>query len=189
MSTEQNESRPAQRPRSAGQAAHGSASSVAAKTQEAAEEVKHIAHERVEQIRKSADSLKTQAAERVRKFASAVRWVGESLRHEDEAFVARYADTASDSIDQLATYLDSANPEDLVHDAHDFALKRPTWFFGGALLIGLGAGRFLKSSGSGVSAAGNSRGRAPARPESPGAKASRTSESSTRTSRDGGANA
>jgi hypothetical protein len=159
---------------------------VAAKTQEAAEQVKHVAHERVEQIRKGADSLKTQAVERVRKFASAVRWVGESLRHEDEAFVARYADTASSSIDQLATYLDSADPEDLVHDAHDFALRRPSWFFGGALLVGLGAGRFLKSSGSGGSDGGG-RSRAAAGPESPSAKASRKPEPSARASREGGA--
>jgi hypothetical protein len=144
MNNEHQETRSGTRPRSTGQ--DGALGSVSAKTQEAAEQVKHVALERAEQLRKSAQSVKTQAAERMRKFGSAVRWVGESLRHEDEAFVARYADTASQRIEDLASYIDSVSPQDMVDDVHAYARHKPVWFFGGALLLGLGAGRFLKSS-------------------------------------------
>jgi hypothetical protein len=143
--SEEQEPRSAPRARMAGQE-NTPISGVSAKTQEAADQVKHVARERVEQVRRTAETVKSQAAERVRRFGSAVRWVGESLRHEDEAFVARYADTASDRIDRLATYIDSAEPAEMINDFHDLARQKPTWFFGGALLLGLGAGRFLKSS-------------------------------------------
>jgi hypothetical protein len=152
--SEEHEPRSAPRARMAGQD-NTPTSSVSAKTQEAADQVKHVARERVEQVRRSAETVKTQAAERVRKFGSAVRWVGESLRHEDEAFVARYADTASDRIDRLATYIDSAEPAEMMNDFHDLARQKPAWFFGGALLLGLGAGRFLKSSAPAVSSVAN----------------------------------
>jgi hypothetical protein len=68
--------------------------------------------------------------------------------------VAKYADSISDGVDRVANYVGSLEPGALVTDASRFARSKPAWFFGGAFLVGLAAGRFLKSSrpDAGVSA-------------------------------------
>ncbi|MET0411600.1 MAG: hypothetical protein ABW217_09895 [Polyangiaceae bacterium] len=73
-----------------------------------------------------------------------MRGVGKELQ--DDAIVAKYADSISDGIDLVATYVSVLEPGSLVGDVTRLARRRPAWFFGGAFLIGLAAGRFLKSS-------------------------------------------
>ncbi|HEY6556163.1 MAG TPA: hypothetical protein VI072_02780, partial [Polyangiaceae bacterium] len=46
-----------------------------------------------------------------------------------------------------ASYVSETDPRDVLQDVQDFARQRPAWFFGGAFLLGLAAGRFLKASG------------------------------------------
>jgi hypothetical protein len=82
---------------------------------------------------------------RVRGVGTALRSAGEQLREEDDV-VAGYAEKASERIESIASYLDSAEPRELARDAEDLARTHPAWFFGGAFLVGLAAGRFLKAS-------------------------------------------
>ena len=60
--------------------------------------------------------------------------------------VARYAEKASDRIDRTAQYLSTTEPQQIMRDAEAFARREPAVFFGGAFLLGLAVGRFLKSS-------------------------------------------
>jgi hypothetical protein len=127
--------------------------SIAAKSHEAAEEVKNAAMDRLENVFASAESVKGQAAERVRKLGSAIRKVGEHLRVEEQEKLAGYAVDASQRIESVASYIDQAQLRTVVSDTETLARKKPSVFFGGALLVGLAAGRFLKSSSSGSSSA------------------------------------
>jgi hypothetical protein len=118
----------------------------ATKTHETAEQLKNAAVEGAEQLRQQADSAKEHALHRIRRVGSALKSAGDGLRQEDE-FVGRYAERAAEKLDQVAEYLSSTEPRALVRDAEQFARAKPALFFGGAFLLGLAAGRFLKSSG------------------------------------------
>jgi ElaB/YqjD/DUF883 family membrane-anchored ribosome-binding protein len=119
---------------------------IGARSHEAAEQLKSVAHERAERVRHAAESVKEHTAKRVRKLGVAVRAIGENMRIDDEPWMARYADTASKRLDDVAKYLTDHDSHDVIHDAEQFMRRRPSLFFGSALLVGLAAGRFLKSS-------------------------------------------
>jgi hypothetical protein len=119
------------------------------RTQEAAERAGHAAIEKVEAVRdRTRDGInqgKQQVADRIRRLGSALRSASDSLR-EDDRIVARYADYASETIEKAAGYVSSADVARTVQDVERFARRQPALFFGGAFLLGLAAGRFLKSS-------------------------------------------
>jgi hypothetical protein len=123
---------------------------MADKTHEAAEQVRDAALSRVEAVRKSAESAKESAAERVRALGATVRKVGEHLRVEDQNYIADKANDMSRRLDDVASYISSAEVGTLVRDAEDVAREKPMVFFGSALLLGLAAGRFLKVTGASV---------------------------------------
>jgi hypothetical protein len=151
MDREQSESKHTGKPGDGGsRQTKGETSGVAAKSHEAAENIKEAAVEKLQSAYASAESMKGQAAERVRKLGSAVRKVGEHLRVEDQEKLAEYAADASERIEGLASYIDSADLGRVIHDTETFARRRSPLFFGGALVMGLAAGRFLRSSGARV---------------------------------------
>jgi hypothetical protein len=119
------------------------------RTQEAAERAGHAAIEKVEAVRdRTRDGInqgKQQVADRIRRLGSALRSASDTLREEDNV-VARYADYASETIEKAAGYVSSADVTRTVQDIERFARRQPALFFGGAFLLGLAAGRFLKSS-------------------------------------------
>lgn len=119
-----------------------------AKSHEAAEQIKHKIVDQAEHVRDRAESIKEDTAERIRRVASQVRNVGETLRP-DDSFAASLADRASQSIEGIARYVGATDARSFVHDAEQLARRQPAAFFGGAFLLGLAAGRFLKSSGGG----------------------------------------
>jgi hypothetical protein len=119
---------------------------VATHAHDAAERLKSSAHEQIEAAKERAETGREHAAERIRRVGNALRGVASELREHDDAFVAKYADAVSDSIDRVATYVGELEPASLAGDATRFARNKPAWFFGGAFLVGLAAGRFFKSS-------------------------------------------
>jgi hypothetical protein len=129
-------------------------SSVAARSHEAAESIKDAAVEKLQSAYASAESVKGQAVERVRKLGSAVRKVGEHLRVEDQEKLAGYAADASQRIEDLASYIDTGDLGSFVRDTEQFARRSRPLFFGGAFVMGLAAGRFLRSSGASVRSMG-----------------------------------
>jgi hypothetical protein len=120
-------------------------SATATKAKEGAEQLKTKALERVEEARDKALSSKEKMAARVRRVGSAVRSASDNLRQEDD-MVARYAEKASDRIERAAQYLSTTEPRQIMRDAEGFGRREPAVFFGGAFLLGLVVGRFLKSS-------------------------------------------
>jgi len=126
-----------------------STTKLADKAEQAVAQVKSAAIDRVQSAREQAqsgvDQGRGQVADRIRHVSSALRSAGDNLRNDDE-FIARYVSAASERIDSIASYVSSADPKTLMRDVEGLARQRPAWFFGGAFLLGLAAGRFLKSS-------------------------------------------
>jgi hypothetical protein len=71
------------------------------------------------------------------------------------------AERAADGIERVARMVESRDLKDVVRSVETFARREPALFLGGALALGLAAGRFLKSStpepsyGSGSSRGGS----------------------------------
>jgi len=87
----------------------------------------------------------TKASEVLEQIAGAVRTSGDQLRDEQPQ-VASFADTAAGQVERFARYLQDANPQEVMHEAEDFARRQPAIFLGGAFALGLLASRFLKAS-------------------------------------------
>ena len=92
------------------------------------------------------EKQKRQAAEHLAGFQHAIESASNRLREEENANLAEYADAAAAKLRQLRTYLDNRDLQDLMHDAEDFARKRPEVVFGGLAIAGLAVARFLKAS-------------------------------------------
>ncbi|MET0343900.1 MAG: hypothetical protein ABW252_22995 [Polyangiales bacterium] len=127
-----------------------------------AEDAANSAIGRVRAAREQATSgiveQRDQVAERIQKLGEVLRSGSEYLRR-DDPLAHQALIYASDRADGLASYVRSATPGGLAEDLHTFAKRRPGVFFGGAFLLGLAVGRFVKSStaaagggGSGASA-------------------------------------
>jgi hypothetical protein len=58
---------------------------------------------------------------------------------------ARYIRQASEQIQGVADTIRERDVRELVSDVQDFARQQPTLFFGGAVILGFAALRFLKS--------------------------------------------
>ncbi len=118
---------------------------IAAKSHEAAEQLKGALVDQANTVRDKAASAKDHTTERIRGLATQLQNVGESLREQDP-LVAGLADRASEGVQGLARYVESTTPQSFVRDTEQLARRQPTLFFGGALLLGLAAGRFLKGA-------------------------------------------
>lgn len=118
---------------------------MAAKSQAVADAVEGTVADRVEQVRSQAESAKEQTVERIRRVASELERMGDVLRTDDPVS-AKIAERAGRSIDGLANYVSSTDARAMLNDTERLARRSPAVFYGGAFLLGLAAGRFLKSS-------------------------------------------
>lgn len=118
------------------------------------ERVKEEAIEKSQQVIEMArettmDTLgqqKGRAAESLGSVASALRQAGEQLGSHDQQMIGRVANQAADRLEHFSTGLQDKSVEDLMGDAERFARREPEMFLGGAVVLGLLAARFLKSS-------------------------------------------
>jgi ElaB/YqjD/DUF883 family membrane-anchored ribosome-binding protein len=118
---------------------------LSARVRDAADQVKSAARERAQSVRSGADNARETAAKRLRKLGAAVSAISETIRI-DEPYVAEYARSTSERIDKFATYLNETETQEVIHDVERFVQRRPGLMVGGALMLGLVTGRFLKGS-------------------------------------------
>lgn len=85
-------------------------------------------------------------------IASAVQQAGDGLRGKDQLMLGEYADSAAKLVNDFSHYLQKTDIEDFVGDIQTVARKRPAIFVGSLFVVGLLAGRFLKSSNHNVHA-------------------------------------
>lgn len=131
------------------------------KAKEVGKQVQEKAGQMGKQIKDQTSQLAGQAQTKVKKnleeqkgkgigelsgLAEAVRQTGQTLRDQEQDGIAHYAERAADQIDRVVQYVDSRDVSELLNEAEMFARRHPEAFLGGAFMLGLVAGRFLKSS-------------------------------------------
>jgi len=90
---------------------------------------------------------KNRVANQVGEIASAFREVSGQLRSHEQSRIAGLTESLAGHADQVASYLRDRDGETMLRDVEQLARRQPALVIGGALAIGLAAGRFLKSSG------------------------------------------
>jgi ElaB/YqjD/DUF883 family membrane-anchored ribosome-binding protein len=131
------------------------------KAEEIGKQVQEKASEVGEQVREHGSELAKQAQGKVKStletqkkkgvgelsgLAEAVRQTSQTLREQDKEGVANYAERAAEQMDRMVQYFDSRDVGELLNETEMFARRHPEAFLGGAFMLGLVAGRFLKSS-------------------------------------------
>lgn len=115
---------------------------------------KHEAQTAGERISASArQRAETEFTRRQGDIVNQIEGVGEALRdaadrleEHGQGFPARYIQQAADRIDDFAQSVRERGLEDLVTETETFARRQPELFIGGAVLLGVGIGRFLRAS-------------------------------------------
>jgi hypothetical protein len=79
-------------------------------------------------------------------FANAVRKAGDELGAADQSPAARLVRQAADGLEGLSRNLEGKRPEELLDDVRAFGRKSPVAFIGGAVLVGVALGRFIRAS-------------------------------------------
>lgn len=128
----------------AAQEARGRAEGVKDKVKEQASEARGRVQAEAE---KGFEQGKGRVAERVSSVAHAFRKTGEQLREEDQGDLAGYTDRVAEQVERVSSYLEGKGLRDVLDDVSAFAKRQPGLFVGGALVAGLVAARFLRSSG------------------------------------------
>lgn len=100
------------------------------------------------QERARAEALKrTETATRtLTDFANAIRRAGDELSAANQSPVARLVAQAADGLEGVATNLAGKQPEELLDAVRDFGRRNPIAFIGGAVLVGVALGRFVRAS-------------------------------------------
>ncbi len=113
---------------------------------QAQEKVGQVVDQAKQQTASLLTAQKDQAADTLYTVAHALRQTGQQLREQDKAPIAGYADQAATEVERIYGYLHGRDVRQIVDDTEGFARQRPAVFVGGALVLGLVAARFLKSS-------------------------------------------
>jgi methyl-accepting chemotaxis protein len=131
-----------------------------AKGSELTDQVAEIARDNTEQVRNAAKDLTTKAQDKAEETVTQRKSIGAdyigSIAHAtgqaahafdtDLPQAAHYIRLASEQIRGVADTVRERSVRELVGNVQDFARNQPTLFFGGAMILGFAALRFLKSS-------------------------------------------
>jgi len=132
------------------QGAAGLKSSILADAHDLSDGAKHLAGDAMAQARESAQSQissgKDRLAEGLGNVAEAIRQTGEQLREGEQTGLTEYVTRAADGVEAASDYLKEKSISDVLGDVGGFARREPAMFIGGAFVLGLLGGRFLKSS-------------------------------------------
>jgi hypothetical protein len=112
----------------------------------AKEQTRALWQDAKEGARSMLDQHKHSAASGICDLADALRKSARNLSSNEQATVARFAQSAADGLDQLSGAIERRDLDGWVREAEAFARRRPVAFFGAAVAAGFLAARFLKSS-------------------------------------------
>lgn len=112
----------------------------------AKEQAKRAAAQVTEQAKTTVDSRLTDVAGEIGSVASAVRQTTYEIGSENQT-VARYGERIAEQLEGISSYLNEKGVEDVLTDLQDFARRKPAVFLGGAFMLGMVVGRFVRSSG------------------------------------------
>ncbi len=98
-----------------------------------------------ERVERGLEEQRTLLVGRVSRLGASLQQTSNQLTREDQ-LAQELLDGASTRLQRVASYLDNARRDDVVHDLGAFARRQPAVFFGGAFLVGLVLGRLGNSS-------------------------------------------
>jgi hypothetical protein len=135
---------------SVGQQARGVADTVKREAGHAAEQAVERASEAAEQAKQQARDAATEqkniAAERMGHYAHALHTASDDLRGHGQDFAAQSIEQAAEGLDRFSGTIRERNLDDLLGTVEDLARRQPVAFFGGAVAVGFGLARLMKSS-------------------------------------------
>ena len=79
-------------------------------------------------------------------FAEAIRRAGDELGQRDQSMAAGLIRQAADGLESVSRNLADKSPEDMLHAVRDYGRRNPAVFIGGAIVVGLLLGRFVRST-------------------------------------------
>ncbi len=100
------------------------------------------------QVREQLAVRSTQAGEQLSSLSTALRNSTSELRSQGNDTPAQLLTPVVDKAEQLAGYLKTADPDQLLYDLEDFGRKQPWMVIVGGIAAGFLASRFLKASSS-----------------------------------------
>ena len=115
-------------------------------TSAAKEQAKRAAAQVTGQAKSTVDTRMADAADDIDSVADAVRKTSHEIGNENE-MVGRYGERIAEQLDGISSYLNEKGVEDVLTDLQDFARRQPAVFLGGAFMLGMVVGRFVRSSG------------------------------------------
>ena len=107
---------------------------------------------------------KTAFSNSLDQVAEVVFKTGQDLREQDQAMLAQYVDSAAEMVTNVSGYVRKTDWQDFSKDVESYARQRPALFIGGVFVLGLLAGRFLKSSGQNIASSSANAGYDPLLP-------------------------
>jgi hypothetical protein len=113
------------------------------------QEAQSFASAAQDRVRAEAQKGTRTATKTLGDFANAVRVAGDRLAETDQSPASRLVRQAADGLESLSRNLADKEPEDLLDAVRDFGRRNPVAFIGGAVLVGLALGRFLRASETG----------------------------------------
>ena len=134
------------------------------KASEVKQTVSRMVDEQKSEIGATARGLMDKARDKVETVADEQKATGAAYISSVAQAVGRAAGAFEDSVPQAARYIRQASGQmhdmaeavrrrdvsELLNEVRDFARRQPALFFGGALLLGFAAARFLKSADTGA---------------------------------------
>ena len=99
-----------------------------------------------ERLWAQADKAAQTATKTIGDLAQAVRRAGEELASNDQTPGSRWAVKAASGLDGLSGALSNRRPEELIDSVRGFGRRNPALFVGGAVLMGVALGRFLRAA-------------------------------------------
>lgn len=99
-----------------------------------------------EKVKRTLEEKKVRGAKEISNVVEAIRHAGEHLRGRQKDTIAHYTELAADNIDRAIQYVELRDVSELLKEAQSLARRHPEAFWGGAFMVGLVVGRFLKSS-------------------------------------------
>ena len=112
-------------------------------------EVQSFASVAGERMWAQADKAAQVATKTIGDLAQAVRRAGEELGSSDQNSGSRLAGKAASGLEDLSGALANKRPEELIETVRGFGRRNPALFVGGAVVLGIALGRFLRSADAG----------------------------------------
>lgn len=120
--------------------------------EEAGEKIKAEGERLIDEAQRKAQEVvvarKEATAEFIHHVSEAVSSATEVLERQGHHGAASLLKSAAGELDRFSTSVANRDIDSLLQDFRDLAHRKPSLFFGGALVVGFAAARFLVASGS-----------------------------------------